>query len=59
MYITCPEEESDKKDAGGKRSCTERGLCAVVPICKQIWSAKNFVDGTENLLEWYQQILNY
>jgi len=30
MYTTCPEEESDKKDAGGKRSCTERGPCTVV-----------------------------
>jgi hypothetical protein len=49
MYITCPEQNSDKKDAGGKRSCTEKRLCTVVPICKQIWGAKNFVDGTKKL----------
>jgi hypothetical protein len=34
LYITCfPEKESDEEDAGGTRSCTERGLCVVVPVC--------------------------
>ena len=37
LYITCcPEEESDEKDAGGKRSCTERGLYIVVPFVSRV-----------------------
>jgi len=36
LYITCPEEESDEKDAGGKWSCTERILYTVLPVCEQI-----------------------
>jgi len=34
LYITCcAEEESDDRDGGGKRSCTERGLCTVAQFC--------------------------
>ena len=29
------EEENDEKDSGGKRVCTERGLCTEVPVCLQ------------------------
>jgi len=27
------EEKCKEKDPGGKRNCTERGLCRVVPVC--------------------------
>ena len=59
LYITCcAEEEIDEKDACGKQSRTEKGLCTVVPVSEQIWSSKKLVDSTKILLEWHQQILN-
>ena len=44
--LVIQKKESDEIDAGGKRSCTERGLCRVVPVIWQIWSAKNLVGST-------------
>jgi len=55
VHHLCPEEESDEKDVGGKRSCTERGLCIVVPFFSRFEVPR--IDWSS--FEWHQQIWNY